>query len=257
MPTPTANPQPPRLDAATEAELDRLLALADAYRIAAAALHDPDGPSPGGLELDDLLDAVADLGLGVPAAARSALEAIVGRSSRGAEHRRLFGHTVAHGCPPYETEYGRSHVFAQAQELADVAAFYRAFGLRPTPRGERPDHVAVELEFVGLLAMKAAVALAAGSAERAAVATEARARFLGDHLGRWLPALAGLARRRGDGPGLAALLGLVEAVVAQDARRLGVVPDRLGPDDLRPILDEPDGFVFPCGPAEADPPPPG
>lgn len=258
MAPPTTPPDPTGIDdPATAAELDRLLARADAYRLAAAALRDPDGPDAGEFELEPFLDALAVLGLGPTAAARAALAAIVERANRAAEHRRLFGHTVAHGCPPYETEYGRRHIFAQAQELADIAAFYAAFGLRPTPRGERPDHVAVELEFAALLALQAALALVGDETDRALVSREARARFLADHLGRWLPAVAGLADRRGGAPGLAALLGLVERLVADDARSLGVVPDRLGPDDLRPILEEPDGFVFPCGPAEADPPFPG
>ncbi len=238
------------------ADLDLLLARADAYRLAAAALRDPDGPTAGELELEALLGALGALGLEVSVEQRATLARIVDRAARAAEHRRLFGHTVAHGCPPYETEFGRSHVFAQVQELADITAFYAAFGLRPTPHQERPDHLAVELEFVGLLTLKTALAQARGEAERARIALEATARFLTDHLGRWLPALVGLTARRSVAPGIAALLGLVEALVTEHARALGVVPDRLGPDDLRPILGEPDGFVFPCGPAEADPTPP-
>lgn len=247
----------PILGGPASMELDRLLARADAYRLLAAALRDPDGPVAGELELDALLDACAVLGLGISALERAALAAIVDRGARAAEHRRLFGHTVAHDCPPYETEYGRTHIFAQAQELADISAFYVAFGLRPTPRDERPDHLAVELEFAGLLVLKRAVALVEADPDRATIAAEAERRFLTDHLGRWLPAVAGLAARRSGAPGLAALLRLAEACVADHARALGIVPDRLGPDDLRPVLGEPDGFVFPCGTAEADPAPPG
>lgn len=255
-PPPPTSGLRPAFDLDPAAELDLLLARADAYRLAAAALRDPDGPTAGELELEALLDALGILGLETSVEQRAALARIVDRAARAAEHRRLFGHTVAHGCPPYETEYGRSHVFAQVQELADITAFYAAFGLRPTPRQERPDHLAVELEFVGLLTLKTALALARGETEQARIARDATARFLADHLGRWLPALVGLTARRSAAPGIAALLGLVEGLVAEHARALGVVPDRLGPDDLRPILDEPDGFVFPCGPAEADPTPP-
>jgi len=247
----------PELDRAATEDLDRLLARVDAYRLAAAALRDPDGPAAAEFELAALRDAVEVLGLPVPAATWAALAAIVDRSARAAEYRRLFGHTVAHGCPPYETEYGRSHVFAQAQELADIAAFYAAFGLRPTPHEERPDHLAVELEFAAVLGLKLAVATARGEAERATIAAEAMGRFLADHLGRWLPALAGLAGRRPGAPGLTALLELVERLLADHATDLGVSPDRLGPDDLRPVVGEPDGFVFACGAAEADPAPPG
>lgn len=252
----TINQRPIPDDPTTAGELDRLLARSDAYRLVAAALRDPDGPAAGELELDALLEACTVLGLDVPATERAALASIVDRRVRAAEHRRLFGHTVAHGCPPYETEYGRRHVFAQAQELADIAAFYAAFGLRPTPREERPDHLAVELEFAAVLALKTALAAARAEDDQLTVATEAARRFLADHLARWLPALAGLAARRSGAPGLIALLDVAEALVADHARSLGVAPDRLGPDDLRPIVGEADGFVFPCGTAEADPDPP-
>ena len=69
--------------------------------------------------------------------------------------------------------------------LADVAGFYKAFGVEVTPGSERPDHLAVELEFMHLLAVKEAVAEEQGEAEGAAVCREATVSFLGDHLGRW------------------------------------------------------------------------
>src|SRR3989304_5935155 len=65
----------------------------------------------------------------------------------------------ARGCPPYETEYGRRHGVGQAQGLADIAAFYNAFGLTTSAGGERVDHVSAELEFLAVLAPKEALAL--------------------------------------------------------------------------------------------------
>jgi TorA maturation chaperone TorD len=176
---------------------------------------------------------------------------------RAAEHRRLFGHTVAHGCPPYETEYGRRHVFGQAQELGDVSGFYAAFGLRPAPSGERPDHIACELEFLAVVALKEAYARARTADAQAGVARDGAAAFLRDHLGRWLPAFAALARQRAPGSGYAVLGALAARLVADHATEFGVAPDRLAPGDLRPIDGELDGLTFACGVDEADPAIPG
>ena len=49
----------------------------------------------------------------------------------------------------------RSHGMGKGNTLADIGGFYQAFGLT-LDRGihELPDHIAVELEFYGLLLLK-------------------------------------------------------------------------------------------------------
>ncbi len=230
------------------AVLDRALARADAYRVLAAAFRDPDDSgAEAELDLAALRSAANDLGSPPGPEAWRALRRIRSREARAAEHRAIFGHVVAHGCPPYETEYGRQHVFWQSQELGDIRGFYEAFGVRPRRGGERPDHVACELEFLALLALKEATAVATGQAERAALCRDAAARFLGDHAGRWLPALAGRIARRAPGGGYAAAAAIAATLVAGHAREVGSVLVPLDPDDLVPITDEPDGFSFECG----------
>jgi TorA maturation chaperone TorD len=240
--------------------LDRVLARADAYRIFAAIFRDPDDPvGDAGWHLTDLRDATVAVGLAMPATAVRALRRIVPREARAQEHREIFGHVVAHGCPPYETEYGRRHVFAQSQDLGDIRGFYEAFGLRPRRHGERPDHVACELEFLALLAIKEGIATARHEDDRRTVCREATGQFLQEHLGRWLPALAGRIAQRSPASGYAAAAALAATLVADHAQELGAVTSPLDPDDLVPITDEPDGFTFECGvDAEAgDMTPPG
>lgn len=246
-----------RLAPAAAARVDRLLARSDAYRMLAAALRDPDGPEAGTVELDELVAMAAQLGISLSSPEREAMAAIVDRDRRATEHRRLFGHTVAHGCPPYEMEYGPRHVFGQAQELADLAGFYAAFGLRPAASGERVDHLACELEFTAVLTLKEAYAVASRLDEEALVAGQATASFLRDHLARWAPAVAALAARRAPGGGLTALLALAGGLVSAHAGDLGVSPERFGPDDLRPIDDELEQLAPACGPIGIDPEPPG
>jgi TorA maturation chaperone TorD len=243
-----ATPTPIVLDPAATAALDRALARADAYRLLAAGLRDPDDPDAvGELDVAALRSAAQELRSPVAAAAWPAVARIRRRGARAAEHRLIFGHTVAHGCPPYETEYGRRHVFGQSQELGDIRGFYEAFGVRPRRRGERPDHVACELEFIALLAIKEATALATGDQERLGICRAAAAQFLADHLGRWLPALAGRIGRRAPHGGYAALAAVAAALVSDHARDVGVSPVPFEPDDLAPIVEEPHGFAFECG----------
>jgi TorA maturation chaperone TorD len=99
------------------------------------------------------------------------------------EHIRLL--TLKSKCPPYEAEYYRSaaSVFS-SEEMADIAGFYRAFGMGFS--GDRPDHIAAELEFMHLATMKEAEAAFKGDTEKAELCIYAEKKFLNDHLGRWV-----------------------------------------------------------------------
>lgn len=230
------------------AALDRALARYDAYRSLAAAFRDPGDPAGGAdFDAEALRSALEDLGLSPPQSGSPALERLTSRDARAAEHRAIFGHVVAHGCPPYETEYGRRHLFGQSQELGDIRGFYEAFGVRPRRGGERPDHVACELEFLALLALKEATSMVTGEEERAAVARDAAGRFLADHAARWLPALAARIGRSHPDGGYALVASMAAALATAHARELGRAPVSLGPDDLVPVTEEPDGFAFECG----------
>jgi len=65
--------------------------------------------------------------------------------------------------------------------MSELNAFYEAFAYRlATP--EAPDHVSVEIGFVGYLRLKEAFALASSDAGHAAITAEAASRFIGEHL---------------------------------------------------------------------------
>jgi DMSO reductase family type II enzyme chaperone len=155
-----------------------------------------------------------------------------------AAHGRLFGHTVRGAAPAYETEYGGDDLFQQPQEMADVAGFYAAFGLTLAPgRGERPDHLSCECEFLMFLARKEAVALERGDGAMLAATRRATRLFLRDHLGRFVPALAARVARA-DRDGFYGRLGaLADAFVRHECEAAGVEP---GPSALglrAPITD--------------------
>jgi DMSO reductase family type II enzyme chaperone len=144
------------------------------------------------------------------------------------EHRLAFGLT---GSLCYETEFGLPHEFRQSQELADIAGFYRAFGFQVGGLvRERPDHLAAELEFMYLLALKEACAEEERSQEKAEICRQAQARFLQDHLGQWIGLFAqSLARSTAERSPYPAETALYPALaqlawqfVQADAARLGV-----------------------------------
>jgi TorA maturation chaperone TorD len=163
------------------------------------------------------------------------------------EYNRVFGLATVKECPPYETEYhATSEPFFRSQQLADVAGFYRAFGLDPSRAApERPDYLPLELEFMAFLLMKKRLAAEAEDSEHIAICAAAEVSFFRDHLAWWVPAFAASLRRRAGG-GLYAQLGQVlAALIPVERQRLGV-PATSGPVRASP-LERPEELQEGCG----------
>lgn len=152
-------------------------------------------------------------------------KAFLGEGELASAHSALFGPNLTPDCPPYETQFRETHIFQQAQMLADIAGFYKAFGLDVSENAhERADHLSVELEFMGTLCLKEWHALASGREGNAEVCRDAQKKFLGDHLGVWAGAFAeGLAGRAAGTP-YAGVAGELNAFVRDECARLGAVP---------------------------------
>jgi putative dimethyl sulfoxide reductase chaperone len=159
-----------------------------------------------------------------------------------AEYDRVFGLVAPRECPPYETEYHpTTETFFRSQQLADIAGFYRAFGLEPAKeRPERPDHIALELEFMAFLLTKKRRAQESSASdpdamEHTIVCDDAQRKFFRDHIAWWIPAFAtGLRRKAGRGF-YAPLGGLLAALVPVERRQFGVVDTR---EPVQPDLIE-------------------
>jgi len=147
-----------------------------------------------------------------------------------AQFARLFGHTACAAVPAYETEYQLDGPFLQPQQLADVAGFYRAFGLRSAPAvHERVDHISCQCEFMGFLGRKEAFAIEHDDAAMLAATRSAQRQFLRDHLGRFAPAFAARVQRQDPGGFFGGLAELLLAYVRAECEAFGV---RCGPELL-------------------------
>lgn len=224
------------------------LARQSLYRFAALALADPRCGTWEQLsdhQTARVVNAAAELVRSEPAAKADALglgelplvdldpALVLARLPASAEafnalYEQTFGLLVSSNCPPYETEYIDSKfTFQRSHGLADIAGFYRAFGLDPsTTHPERHDHVALELEFTAFLL---GLDRAAGDSdhvdrmERSVICREAQRRFLAEHLAWWVPTFTRLLSLRDPDGFYGAVSRFLAALIAAE-RALVDVP---------------------------------
>jgi DMSO reductase family type II enzyme chaperone len=167
-----------------------------------------------------------------------------------ADYIAAFGHAARGPCPLNEIEYGelKADPLIQPHRLADLAAFYRAFGLEPAADAhERMDHICFELEFMAVLASKEAYALEhQHNAEQLEACHHAQKDFLREHLGRWTPAFARrLSASAGASP-LGALARFTRGFIEDECHRFQIAA---GSEDLllRPVDERSESLCDSCG----------
>ncbi len=124
----------------------------------------------------------------------------------------------------YESEYGRGRALVKGNQLADIAGFYRAFGLE-SARNVQPemvDHIAVELEFYALLLYKSQALEEIHDSEGIEIVLDARKKFLKDHLSRFVDSLATHPSVT-ESPFYSLALGYCRDLVLDECERLGIV----------------------------------
>ncbi len=151
------------------------------------------------------------------------------------EHLRLFSLTVSGGISPYETEYGREEIFQKTQRLADIAGFYRAFGLEIRD-GSRVDFISAELDFMHWLQVKEGYARQKGEKEHAEICREAARKFLNDHLGRWALFFGQKIVETAEHPFFREAGEKLVRFIEEECRRLGAEPERL--TERQPVIPE-------------------
>jgi TorA maturation chaperone TorD len=126
--------------------------------------------------------------------------------------------------PPYEGSNVPPSAGGVTPRLADIAGFYRAFGVAVP--GNRPDHIVAELEFMALVLRAEAEAVDAGEPARARVAADAARAFLRDHLGTWIDAWAARVAEVQDLGPWADTAAAAAALVRAEAADRNVIPLR-------------------------------
>ena len=208
------------------------------WRWLAAAFTYPDAETWAWLTDERTLSVVGATFLSRPG---SGTEKKRGKNAAPTEaYLRVFGHTVRGDCPPHEIEYGSLHAdkLYQPHLLADIAAFYRAFGLELTPdAAERVDHIAMECEFYAVLCAKEEVA-----GDQLDFCRDTQKKFLREHLARWTPSFSRRVEQLSHDEFYRAAAGRLREAVLAECDRLGVRP---GGDDLqvRPAEE----LTDPCG----------
>ncbi|MFQ5670090.1 MAG: molecular chaperone [Acidobacteriota bacterium] len=210
-------------------EAERFLARAGAYRLLSRLFADPVRSER--VSRDDLALAIAAgevLGEGGIRRAVARLQEVLPGESADIErmHTGLFGLLVNQEAPAYEVEYDpRTDLFWRTQQLADIAGFYRAFGVDLAVR-DRPDHIAVEAEFLWYLLERQAGAVIQGhDADRKTLLKTAFRSFFSEHFGAWAASFArrlGRTARRRACPYFLAAADLLLAVESSERARLGV-----------------------------------
>lgn len=166
------------------------------------------------------------------------------------EHVKCFGHAARGDCPINEIEYGevKADPLFQPHRLADLGAFYAAFGLElAADASERQDHISMELEFMSVLAAKEAYAFDHRiDRENILLGREAQRKFLKEHLGRWSIAFAHRLSRMSEGTSLGALSNFTREFIVSECLRFGLTP---GNEDqlLRPIESAAESICTSCG----------
>lgn len=211
-----------------EAAVAGALRRAATYRVLAAAFA---YPTPE--RLRDLAERAAQAAAASPVPALAAALGRLADAASGADVRTLAGEYLglfegAVRCPPYEGAWGPQQMSGKAALLADIAGFYTAFGVTPAaPHADIEDHAGAELEFMSVLALKEAHAVAEALTDAVTVTREAEAAFVAEHLGRWTEAFAARLQALATPGFYPAAAALLAGWVAEECRVLGVTPSRV------------------------------
>ena len=173
----------------------------------------------------------APMGMGsVPV--EKALEALNGVVCAGVsadalreDHLRLFEGLPAPLAPVWESVYFNDRGLVFQEQTLDVRSRYRRQGLQTSLKNREPDDsLNLELQFLAVLALRAACALCAGDEAGAMLTLKEHDGFLCEHTLCWAGAWASLVRRYACGPFYPALADLTVALVDEVGSRRGCVP---------------------------------
>lgn len=196
------------------------------YSVLAQALATPTRSLCDAAESGELATLVKDAIARMPLSYRCGLNSRAWSTNGGnseeavtVEYTRLFALNVH--CPQYEADYLGHSAFNWSQVISGVSNMYSAFGVQ-LGEGvkERPDHIAVELDFMNLLAAREARARELGDRERTRIHRDAQRLFFASHLSQWGPDFARALREETRIDFYRSVAGLLDVFLGAEARYL-------------------------------------
>lgn len=184
-----------------------------------------DVPEEAADTADTLDRAWLDLARSLPDPESANLDAL------GVEFTRLFS-GIQEGMgppPPFESVWREDRLIGEST-MAVIDSYARAGFADIAPEAGPQDHVAVELRFLALLALREAEAWRGGDSAGAEKRQTQQREFLERHLATWAPRWADLVIRQAQAPLFAALAGLLKAGLDQAALEVaGSIPETASP----------------------------
>jgi DMSO reductase family type II enzyme chaperone len=224
-------------------ERERLLAAADVYMMLSKSFAYPDRETREGLRqlIEDIGGIVHSFPFNIKEDFDAYKKALSNLSCMDmdieGEYTQLFMTRMF--CPPYETSYGK-HGFNRAGTLGDINGFYKAFGLSMSVNdSDMADHIAIELEFMGLLSVKEAYAIEHGLEDMVEVCRTAKKAFLKDHLGRWTGSFCGNLIKKTDNLFYSRLAKLTARFIEDEISYYGISVEPAGElrhEELEPFI---------------------
>jgi TorA maturation chaperone TorD len=166
---------------------------------------------PGGLRVEELQSLVPLL----PASLKDSAAIL----AADANARNDFYFTVLGpgGCAATESAYDLAAMANRGPLIAEVSAFYDAFAYPPRlTSGLAPDHIVVELDFLGYLALKVAHAIVEGQHAERETTEQAYIDFRDRHPRFWLEALRERLEQAGSAPFARAADWVCHAIAADE-----------------------------------------
>lgn len=141
------------------------------------------------------------------------------QSTIEASYHHLFSTRVA--CPPCEGSYLKAE---RGAVIGDITSFYRAFELQASAGQGPPDAIKMELGFMSFACLKQAKAQHEELKGELKTIQKAQARFLNDHLGRWIPSFTRQLQSQTDNPFYETLASLLSLWIHEECCLLDVQP---------------------------------
>ena len=125
--------------------------------------------------------------------------------------------------PPYEAIYRGKEGETHAELLLDLGTLYGVAGVAiSADRSERPDHLGLELDLMGLFCSEESGCWSRSDGKEAARWRELQRRLLQEHLFQWVPAYCGVILREPNVPFYHGVMRALSALLDEDAPLFGL-----------------------------------